>query len=298
MKRWMLVFVAALTPVAPLISQQSLPVITLQQSIDATLANGDDNKILRGNLDIARAQHALNVSRNSLSLGASAGYAGDWGFGSSSLLGSVTNPLTSAPGPTAGVSVSGPLTAISVGVSPYIPPLSGSVSTTVGAAAGVSATQTLWNGYPGGPAQATVDKSVLSLQGKELATEAGRLGLVYSVKQAFYTLLAAQRALGVRKQISEKQDSVLKQIEAIYELRSASLADLKTAQVNARSAQADVDSAENDLRFARIALATFMGRPADDEFTAAEAPDPSLPVSTAEEAVARGLRQRVEIKQI
>ena len=302
MKRLIIVGLAALATALPAFPQGTLPVITLQQSIDATLANGDDNKILQGNLDISRAQHALNVSRNSLSLAGSAGYAGNWGFGNPAMVTSMASPLSAAAGPTAGVTMSGPLTSISVGVSPYMPPLSGALpapgSTDSAAAVGMSVTQTLWNGYPGGPTQATVDKSVLTLQGRELATQSGRLALVYSVKQAYYTLLAAQRNLDVRKQIFEKQDSVLKQINAIYQLKLASLADLKTAQVNALTAQADVDSAANDLRFARIGLATFMGRPADEEFTAADAPDPSVPVSTVEEAVGRGLRQRVEIKQV
>jgi outer membrane protein TolC len=111
-------------------------------------------------------------------------------------------------------------------------------------------------------------------------------------------MLGAQRSLALKKQIFEKQSSVLKQITAIYDLKLASTADLKTAQLNARSAQVDVDSAANDLRIARLGLAIFMGNPSDSDFTVADAPQPTVPVDTAEQAVAAGLGRRVEIKQV
>jgi outer membrane protein len=312
MKRLMIVALAAFSAALPASALDTTPVVTLQQSIDATLANGDDNRILKGNLDVARAQHALNVSKNSLSLGAAAGYAENWPFGDK-VLGSVLgNPITGASGPLVGVSVAGPLTSVAANASPYIPPTTpGALPTAPGApltllslagdttsALGVSVSQTLWNGYPGGPTQATVDKSVLTLKGKELETASGTLALIYSVKQAYYTVLAAQRNLTLRNQILDKQNSVLRLITAIYDLKLASLADLKTAQLNARSAQVDVDSAENDLQNARAGLATLMGMPSDSRFTVADAPDPEVPVATVEEAVAAGLSQRVEIKQI
>ncbi len=271
--------------------------VTLQQSIDAALANGDDVKILQRNLDVSRAQHALNVSRNSLSLAGTAGYADSWDFGSQALIDAkaVTSPLTGASGPSAGVAIAGPRTSVSVSSVPYVPPVSGGPTTSF---VGASVTHTIWNGYPGGPSQATVDKSLLTLKGKELTTESGTLTVLYNVKQAYYFMLAAQRSLTLKKQIFEKQNSVLKQITAIYDLKLASTADLRTAQLNARSAQVDVDSAVNDLRIARIGLATFMGLPADKDFIVADAPPASVPADTLEQAVAAGLARRVEIKQV
>ena len=73
--------------------------------------------------------------------------------------------------------------------------------------------------------QATVDKSLLTLQGKEISTDASRLTLVYSVKQAYYTMLSAQRTLDLNKQILDKQNAVLKQIQQIYALKLASYVD-------------------------------------------------------------------------
>jgi len=292
-----LIFLTALCPLLSAVAQESVPVVTLAQSIDATLTNGDDIKILQRSLDVVRAQHALNVSRNSLSLAGSAGYGAVWPFGTEALVlsKSVSSPLSNPPGAVAGVALSGPMTNVSVSAIPYVPPVPGTDTTGV---VGASVTQTLWNGYPGGQNQATVDKSLLTLQGKELATESGTLGLIYNVKQAYYVMLGAQRSLALRKQIFEQQDSVLKQITAIYELKLASTADLKTAQLNARSAQVDVDSAANDLHFARLGLATLMGFPAEKDFTVADAPQPSVKVDTVEQAVSAGLGRRVDIKLV
>ena len=295
--RTAIIVALSLCPLLCAAAQESVPVVTLEQSIDSAISNGDDIRILQRSLDVSRAQHALNVSQNALSLAGSAGYAAASSFGNQLLIANkaVTSPLSSASGPSAGVALSGPLTSVSVNTVPYVPPATGSDAASV---VGVSVTQTLWNGYPGGQSQATVDKSLLTLKGKELATESGTLGVIYTVKQTYYTMLGAQRSLALKMQIFEQQDSVLKRITAIYELKLASTADLKTAELNARSAQVDVDSAVNDLRAARLALATFMGYAEDRNFTVADVPQPSTPVSTVEQAVAAGLARRVEIKQV
>jgi outer membrane protein TolC len=281
-------------------AQDAAPVITLPQSIDAALANGADNRILAGNLGVAQAQHALNVSHNSFALAASAGYGQVFSYGNPTLQPSVSGPLGSS-GPTAGVTLAGPLTTVAVSSVPYNvgTTMSGASSTNpASSTVGVAVSQTLWNGYGGGPTQATVDKSLLSLQGKQLATDSGRLSLQYKIKQAYYTMLAAQRNASLKSEIRDKQDTVLKQIQAIYGLKAASLVDLKTAQINARSAQVDADSADHDLRMARIALAQLMGMPSDAVFTVADAEDPTIPVTTLVEAIAEGMKRRVELKQL
>ncbi len=297
MKRAGLVLLTLLMPLAGAAAQQAVPVMGLSQVIDAALANGDDNKILAGNLDVARAQHALNVARNALSLSANAGYGETLLYGDPTL----QSKIGGTSGPAAGVTLAGPLTSVAVTASPYTM-TSGSypgVSTTPAAAiVGASVSQTLWNGYPGGPTQAAVDKSLLALQAKEAATGSGRLTLIYSIKQAYYTMLAAQRNLDLKNQILVKQNALLKQIQAVYDLKVASLVDLKTAQINARSAQVDVDSAANDLGTARIALATLMGMPSDVTFAVADADDPAVPVKTIDDAIAEGLKRRVELKQL
>jgi outer membrane protein TolC len=284
-------------PAAPAPDPVALPVVTLQQSIDAALSAGDDNKILQGTLDAARAQHALNVSKNSLALSASAGAQENWLLGNTALQSNkILTSTAYATGAQAGLTLAGPLTSVSV--TPSYIPASPPGSPDAFALASVNLSQTLWNGYWGGPTQAAVDKSLLTLQGKEIGTESSRLGLVFTVKQAYYALLSAQGNLALKNKILEKQNAVLGQIQATYDIKAASLADLKTAQLNARSAEVDVDSAAHDLRFARIALATLMGMNPDTEFTAADAQAPNVPVASLAEAIDTGLSRRVDLKQL
>ena len=103
------------------------------------------------------------------------------------------------------------------------------------------------------------------------------------MKQSYITMLAAQRDLDIKKQVLEKQTNLLKQIEAVYALKQASAVDLKTAQINARSAEIDVTTADKTLRLANERLAVILGRPASDRFSVADIPDPSLPAASIDE---------------
>ena len=143
-----------------------------------------------------------------------------------------------------------------------------------------------------------MQKSLLSLQVKELAADSARAGVAYRIKQAYYTMLGAQRSLGVKQQVLDQQNALLGQIKAIYDLQQASAVDLKTAQINARSAEIDAQSARHDLGIARIRLANLLGWPRDKGFNVAEADDPAVTVGSAEEAVTEGLGRRPELKQI
>lgn len=80
--------------------------MTLSQSINEALANGDDNKILQGNLEAGRAQHALNVSKDSFSLAGSLGYVKSDTFGDATALAGQSIPssgVTFPAGPQAGL---------------------------------------------------------------------------------------------------------------------------------------------------------------------------------------------------
>lgn len=299
-------------------SQESVPVITLQQSIDAALANGDNYKILQGNLSVTRAQHAENVSKNSLTLSGTLGAGYNY-----SLYSNVSNPTDisvlesrasslesstiSAQGAAIGLGLAGPLTSVSVSANPLSPPIgnvsnlpapgiSGSGDWTTGL--GLNVSQVLWNGYPGGTTQATVNKSLLNLQGQELSTESGRLNLIYQVKQAYFAMFTALQDLSSKKQILDRQNALLDQITAVYNLKQASAVDLKTAQINAHSAEIDVRTSEHTLRLARIRLAIIIAVPTDREFTVEQPRDEQLPAATLGEAISLALSRRVDVQLI
>jgi outer membrane protein len=309
MKPMFAVLLAVMAPALGAFAQDTTPVITLQQTLDAALANGDNWKILQGTLAVTRAGYAENVSRNSLTLGgtAEAGYNyafynnGELALSRASSLGSTASPTQ---GGQVGVGLSGPLTSVNVTAAPFMPPI-GNVPASVPpglsdttSSLGLSVSQTLWNGYPGGSTQATVDKSFLNLQAQELSTESGKLNFIYQVKQAYFTMFTAIQDLDSKKQILDRQSSLLDQITAIYNLKQASAVDLKTAQINAHSAEIDVRTSEHTLRLARIRLAILMGMPTDKDFTVAQPPEEQVPAQTLEQAISVALSRRVDLKLI
>jgi outer membrane protein len=305
---------AALVPPAPVSAQEPAATLTLAQAAESALSQGADARIMQRNLDIAREQYRLSVSQNSFSLSGSLGDSATYGFGDGTLLS--LNSLSSgfSQTPQAGVSLAAPLTSIGLTVSPYTPasPLAADLSQisslfTPGPPApspgatgsiGVNVAQTLWNGYPGGPAAAAMQKGMLALRGAELSTASGRQNIVSAVTQSYFVMLGAQRNLSVRREIGEQQKALLAQMTTLEGLKQATSVDLRTAQINAQSAEIDVQSAENDLRIARIRLAQLIGWPREREFAVAEQDDPRLPVGSLEEAIAEAMRNRTEIQQI
>ena len=287
-----------LVPPALVAAQDAVPIVTVGESVDAALSGGNDMKILQGNLDLTRAQYAGAVSKNSLTLAASGSYGAVTAFGNTTVLGPASSGIaagTVAQSDQLGLTLAGPMTNVALTASPYVAPRGAAQPTS---SVGLAVSQTLWNGYPGGVGKAAVDKGLIGLQGKELSTESGKLALVYKVKQAYYTMLAAQRALTLKKNTLDRYAAILAQISAVYDLKQASTIDLRTAQYNVRSAQIDVESAQRDLRVARVALANTAGWPADRQFAVAETEDPKVTAATVEDAVADGLGRRVEIKQL
>jgi outer membrane protein len=294
-------FVIALfcLPILSGIPEDQGSAVTLSQCLDAALASGPDATIIQESLQISRDQYSVSKAAESFSLAGSLGYGASYPFANGSPLNvkSTASNVTSniVQGPQAGVSLASPLTSMTLLASPYNPQTG---STAASSALGLNVNQTIWDGYAGGKVKAAVQKSLLSLQVKELSADSARASLAYRIKQAYYTMLGAQRNLAVKQQVLDQQNALLRQIGAVYNLQQASAVDLKTAQINARSAEIDVQSARHDLGIARIRLINLVGWQRDKEFGVAEADDPLVPVGNAEEAVSAGLSRRSELKQI
>jgi outer membrane protein TolC len=294
---------------------QSPPTITLGQALSEAASAGDDFKLVFQTLGVARSQRALDLAKQGFALSATGGYAladGIAGQDSANLnpansiiktaeaasLGSTTAP-SNYPGigqsASAGLALSGPLTQVALSASFAVPPAAS--STVPSSVLGLTASQKLWDGYPGGQYLATLQKSGLTLQGSELAATQGASAAVSKVKQAYISMLSAQRDLDVKKQVLDKQDKLLAQIQAVHDIKQASDIDLKTAQINARSAEIDVKTADKTLRLANERLAVIIGRPISERFAVASVADPKLPASSVDEAIQVGLQKRTDLAQ-
>jgi outer membrane protein TolC len=283
--------------------------IRLQDAVDAALAAGDDLRIAKGNLDAARAQGELARSKTGLSLSGSGAYSLADGFGgdlksgtSSSSLSKILGSYGAAQSVQGGLSLSSgtlstssPYSRLSLTATQTIPAATSSAWTTL---LGASLAQTIWDGYPGGQTKASLDKALLTLQGKELAAIQARSTVAAAAKRAYVTMLTAQRALALRAGVLEKQAALLRQIEATFALQQASAIDLMSARINERAAELDLETARHDLSVARQRLAILMGEAPDFEFEVAEIEEPALPAAGSDEAVAVGLSKRADAAQI
>lgn len=281
--------------------------LTLEQAVDAALARGPDQAILAAGLASSRAVNAQAQARVGLTVTPSVGYNASetWNDPGRAQVttGASADPKVSTVGTAtydgavpqnlqAGVTVATPLTSLAVkGTEAFQPSPTGDLNHLSSASAGV--TQVLWNGYPGGPAQAAADKAALALRVAELNAQASRNRLVLTVKQAFYTLLSTQESMAQLVQTRDSRKDALRFVQARYDLKQATGLDLKAAQINLQSAELDLQSGQSALDVARRRLANLMGR-GDQAFSAAVAPDPKVPATTLDDAVALALKNRVD----
>jgi outer membrane protein len=287
-------------------AQDSAAPVTLAQCIDAAMSQGTDSMILERNLALSREQYSLAVSQSSYSLSASLGDNAAYGYGDSNLL--LANSIASgfAQSPQAGVALATPTTSIGFNTTPYmaasplLEALGSFTHSTPGASGsfGVSLSQVIWNGYPGGSAKAALDKSLLALRGRELSVVTGKQGITSAVTQAYFVVLGAQRNLEVRQQVREQQNALLVQFQALRALQQATEIDLRTAEINAQSAEIEVQNAQSDLHIAGIRLAQLTGWPREKTIAVADMEDPQVPVASVDEAIAEALRRRTDVQQI
>jgi outer membrane protein TolC len=303
----------------------SLPAITLAQALDEAAASGFDLKIIGQTLNVAREQRSLDLAKQGLSLSASGAYAVADAFGQASDAigippnvtdnkaqqavnaradsaasgGLVSSSYQEALGHSfqGGLALSTPLTKLSLSASHSIPPSIPANTSFASTSLSLTMSQTLWDGYKGGQYLGGLEKSAISLQGKELTATQTTSAARARVKQAYIAMLAAQRDLSVKRQNLDKFQKVLAQTKAIFDLKQATAIDLKTAQINARSAEIDVATSDKVLRLANERLAVMLGRQSSARFVVADIPDPSYPAASVDEAIRIGLSKRVELTQ-
>jgi outer membrane protein TolC len=282
----------------------ALDSLSLKECIEAASGGSDDARLVEGNLAAARAQHALALSKNEYTLSATGGYSSVYGLALASS--STTSGLLSRAGASDGsgwansvqgaLSLANPKTKVGLSLAHNLPPFSGTKSQSSTMA--LSLSHSLTDGYPGGQAQAAVEKSMITLQGKELSAAQSATALVAKVRQYYISALGFQRTIAARQEAVKRTVALLIQIETLYSFKQATTVDLQKARINAKAAELDLKSAQHDYKVAASKLANLIGRPIDRPFQVAELEDPVLPAASVEEAVALGLSKRVEFLQV
>jgi outer membrane protein TolC len=167
-------------------------------------------------------------------------------------------------------------------------------STTVG----VALSQTVWDGMVGGQPKANIDRSHLVLQVQEQGARNNQLSLVLKIRQAFLTMLVAQKNLDVLANISARQATLAKQAKLKYDLQQATRIDLLNSQISARNADLDLQNGTNNFVAAREALSLLMGMDAKTNYRVEEPPVRSLPAPSLQEAIAKAMSQRSDWLQL
>lgn len=85
--------------------------------------------------------------------------------------------------------------------------------------------------------------------------------IILSIKQAYYTYLAAQSLVKVRQETVRSRELLVRQAQGFYEVGTRARIDVARAQANLFSAQADLIAAENSVKIAWVTLRNAMGSP-------------------------------------
>lgn len=270
--------------------------VTLAQVVDLALQEGPDIRQASLTLEAARSSFAqTRASKEGVSLAGSGG-ASHTGYPLYTYASTPSNPQpTGSDSANASLSFTAPTTSVD---------LSASYKLTEGDTLGhsstfsLSAKQDIWDGMWGGRDKAAADQARLTLQVKELDFQSARRSVAYKAKQAYYTLLGAQRTLEIKEETLEQRQEESRRTQALYEADKASGIDVKQAEINLASARIDLRSASSALRSARAKLSTLMGWPSGREYTVADVEEPPVPSLTGEAALQTALAGRIDLMQI
>jgi outer membrane protein len=269
--------------------------VTLEQCLQAALSTGPDLRRQQADLSVAEAQHAEAVARNSFALTASTGAGRNNVMVDNGLATSDTVDKNSSDTLQAQLGLQGPTTTVDLSAGYKLlesDPLNHSTSVSL------SADQTLWDGYTHGRGYAELQQAELTLRGKRIAGQDDRRALSSEVTKAYYALLSAQRSEGVQKQTLSQRQEEMERVQTLFDTHNSTAVDLLQARINLKSTEIDLREAEEGIVSAREKLSQLLGWPLDKLYTVAEVTDLPLPAIDAEEAVARALQQRAELKQL
>ncbi len=284
--------------------------ITLQQALSTALSSGPDIKVAQLTLSNADAQLSLSRARQGFSVGASTAYSHEAKVpGSASVVNMGGGSFTSANLP--GESASGSLSLSRPGAAGGSPATKVSVQGSYGiadtanadgthnqeASVGISLSQTVYDGYPGGRAAATLQQAQYSHELAQVDYTTAKDNIVYTVEQSYFTMLGAQHTVRLRQEQLRQSQEDLARTNAYFKANRVTSLDVLTSRIAEQAAQANLSSAQNELIQDRSSLAVLLGWPIDKDFSVAEVTEPTSPNLSEQTAVERALANRAELKQ-
>jgi outer membrane protein len=160
--------------------------------------------------------------------------------------------------------------------------------------------------YDGGARRGTVSHFDAELHSAQQSLERTRDLIFLNVRQAYFTVLAAEEVVRVRTETVANQSKHLDQITAFYKVGRRPKIDVTNQSVVLATSQVDLRQSQENLEIARAALATAMGIPIEQApepaNTLAETREPgALPDLLSEAAATRpdvhALQQQIAVAQ-
>ena len=159
----------------------------------------------------------------------------------------------------------------------------------------LSASQTVFDGYPGGRAAAAVQQADYTYRAAQVAYEASLKSVIYQVKQAYYTLLVDQKTVLIREATVTQDQQNLAYYHGLLTAGRATQLDVLQNQVTLTQAQLDLRTAQNTVAVDRGNLSQQVGWPQDKEYLVADSPIPDLPSLQLDEALKTAFQNRSEL---
>lgn len=145
-------------------------------------------------------------------------------------------------------------------------------------------------------AQVKVQQMNLSSSGADLETVISQI--IFSIKQAYYSVLQAKRNKGVAEDTVKQFQQHLEQARGFYSAGTKPRFDVTKAEVELSNAKLNLIKAENALRIAGVNLNNAMGFPEAPEYVLEDSLTFKKYEITLEEALARAYSNRPDIKSV
>src|SRR5579863_7783943 len=123
------------------------------------------------------------------------------------------------------------------------------------------------NIYDFGLTRGSVERGKAELAQAQQNRDRVRQETLLNVRNAYFSVLAAQELVQVRQKTVQDQSKHLDQINAFFEVGRVPKIDVTRQEVQLANAQLDLVQAQSDLTVAQASLATSMGLPVKNTFT-------------------------------
>lgn len=124
-------------------------------------------------------------------------------------------------------------------------------------------TQSIFTGYA---VTSTYELAKLGIDQSKVALELEKLDLALNVKEAYFNILKADKAVDVAKSAVESLESHSALAKNFYDTGMTPINDMLKAEVELANAQHDYIKAQNEATFARASFNVLLSRTADESF--------------------------------